>query len=146
MRPLTITATARGSGSAAPRVVWRRYARFAQWPAWSHHFADVRATRARIAPGVTGTARIVGPLPVRPVLRLLGGIPARFTVLAVDRRHRRWSWQLGVGPVSLVLRHTVSTRSDGSGAATTTTVTALAPLVLCYLPVSRAALRRITRG
>ena len=130
----TVTLSARGT--APVELAWERYARPTLWSTWSPQIWRVEATADRIAAGVTGTVRAVG------------GLPIRFTVLAVDERARTWSWRVRLGPVTMTLDHAV--RPDAShapdGSATDLRVDGPALIVLGYAPIARLALGRLVRG
>lgn len=119
-------------GSAAPELVWERYAVPARWPTWSPQIIRVEADAPRIAPGVTG--RVHGP----------AGVRVAFTVTAVDEAARTWAWEVRAGPLRLHLRHGVD--AEPPGTATWLSVRGPAPAAVAYLPVAWVALRRLVRA
>ncbi|MGZ5405144.1 MAG: SRPBCC family protein [Nocardioides sp.] len=116
-------------GPAAPAEVWRRYTSPAAWPGWAPQITRVDSPDDPI---VTITKGVVhGPLLIR--------VP--FRILHVDPDTRRWSWQVGIGPLGLRMEHGVDEVPDGSRAWVR--IHAPTVLVLPYVPVARFALRRV---
>ena len=84
--------------ASGPRPVddtWEQYTRTAAWPEWAPQIRSVRGVTGRIAAGDRGVVH--GPFPLR--------VP--FTIVSVDPAARRWTWRVGVGPLSVVLDHGV---------------------------------------
>jgi hypothetical protein len=127
-----VDVTVRAQGSLAPDAAWERYAVPAVWPDWSPQIGRVECSHARLVEGAHG--RVFGPLGIV-------GVP--FAVDSWDDDRRRWSWQVRLGPVRLLLEHGVDAR--GAGSATFVRVHGPAPLVLGYLPLAKLALRRLVR-
>lgn len=123
----TLTLSARGPRS--PEEVWTRYAEPARWPEWSPQIRAVRASAARIAPGVDG--EVAGWC----------GLGVRFVIDEVDESARCWTWRVHTGPIQLRLGHDV--RADGPGTRTTLRIDGPALVVAGYLPLARVALHRL---
>lgn len=116
-------------GPASATEVWGRYVRPSTWPDWAPQISGVTGANDPIEPGDRGWVH--GPL--------LTAIP--FEILDIDAELQRWSWRVGIGPVSFRLDHGVEEVTDGSRAWTH--VHLAAPLVWPYLPIARLALRRL---
>ena len=116
-------------GPAAPEEVWRRYSHASRWPTWAPQISGVSGAGDPVAPGDRGWVR--GPFPLR--------LP--YTILDVVADERRWSWQVGLGPASVVMEHGVDALDVGSRAWVRIDVPA--PLALPYAPLARLALRRL---
>ncbi len=119
------------SGSASPAEVWRRYSHSSLWPSWAPQVSGVTGTGDPVAPGDHGWVR--GPFLLR--------VP--YAVLDVVPDERRWSWQVGLGPASVVMEHGVDALDVGSRAWVR--IDAPRPLALPYTPFARFALRRLVR-
>ena len=126
--------------ASGPRPVddtWEQYTRAAAWPEWAPQIRSVRGVTGRIAAGDHGVVH--GPFPFR--------VP--FTIVSVHPASRRWTWRVGVGPLSVVLDHGVDSQVDGEAPGTTGGSTAWADvhaprlLVRAYAPLARLALRRL---
>lgn len=126
-------------GPAAPEEAWERYLHPERWTTWAPHLTSVAASTAVLRRGTTGT------------VTALGVVPARFEVLSVDPESRSWSWAVRVGPVELVLHHSLSSLSaraggsDAPGTAAGITMTGPWPVLTAYRPLMRRALRRLVR-
>ena len=116
-------------GRAAPELAWERYDRIALWTTWSPQILGVDADAERISPGVTGT------------VRALGGVPVPFTITEVDRPGWTWTWVAQLGPVSMTLTHRV--RAEARGSATGLLLEGPDPVLLAYAPLAWVALRRL---
>jgi hypothetical protein len=117
------------AGSADPDEVWRRYTRPSLWPSWAPQIRRVSGVGDPIRPGDTGWVH--GPFPLR--------VP--FEILTVDEALREWSWQVGIGPASVVIAHGVD--AAGSQSQAWALIHAPAPLVVPYAPLTQLALRRL---
>lgn len=117
-------------GPLSADEAWQRYAELDRWSDWSPQIRAVEASSTLLVTGMTGTVRTLGPT-----------LP--FTVETVDAAARRWSWRVGIGPVTVRMEHAVQARGDGCLA--TLTVHAPLPLALGYAQACRPALRRLTR-
>ena len=120
-----------GPGTAAPELVWSRYADLAQWSQWSPQVHGVESSASRIACGVTGS--VVGPL----------GLRVAFVIDEVDESRRSWAWRVHFGPVHLRLTHSVETQEVG--ASTALVIDGPAAYVVGYAPLARLALTRLVR-
>lgn len=116
----------RQRGPAGKYAMWARYEDPQRWPEWAPHLRAVRAEGA-LRSGLSG--EVVGIL----------GVRARFVVLDVDARAMRWSWRAQLGPAGLEVEHRVD-----EGLADLE-LRGPAPVVLCYAPIARLALRRLVR-
>jgi hypothetical protein len=119
------------NGSADPNLVWERYADLTRWPTWSPQISRVDAPGLRLAAGLEGRVRVVG------------GLPVPFVITAVDPVARRWSWRVSVLGIALNLDHGVEVLPRGSRA--TLRLVGPLPVVAAYAPLTRLALRRLTR-
>jgi len=115
-------------GPATAAEVWQRYTSPARWSEWAPQITSVDADHDPIRPATRGVVH--GPLLVR--------VP--FTILDVDATARRWSWRVGVGPISLRMEHGVD--ESPSGSVAWVEIHAPTLLVLPYQPIARLALRR----
>ena len=120
------------SGPRAVEEVWDDYTRPSSWPTWAPQIRAVRGVEDPILPGARGVVH--GPLLVR--------VP--FRIVSVDERTRRWTWRVGVGPLSVLLAHGVDETRSGSCAWAD--VRAPTVTVLPYSPLARRALRRLVGG
>ncbi|QGU04181.1 Polyketide cyclase / dehydrase and lipid transport [Corynebacterium comes] len=121
-------------GPASPDVAWERYLHPERWITWAPHLNSVAASTPVLQRGTTGT------------VTALGVVTARFQVLSVDPESRSWSWVVRVGPVELVLHHSLRARAAGRAAPGTTagiTMTGPWPVLMAYRPLMRRALRRL---
>ena|SRR5689334_11040231 len=123
--------TLQARGDADVDTVWERYACPELWRTWSPQIRRVEIDAERIKSGLTG--RVV------PLL----GPRVRFVIDDVDEVHRRWSWHVHVGPVSMRLLHRVHERRGG--AVTDLTMTAPLPVLVGYAPPAQLALNRLVR-
>lgn len=118
-------------GPRAADDVWDRYVRPRCWPRWAPQIRSVDYPGETLHPGTTGVVH--GP----------AGLRARFQIIAVDPAVplRSWTWSVSAAGLHLTLRHTVEPFRTGT--RTGLTVEGPAPVVLAYLPIARAALRRL---
>jgi polyketide cyclase/dehydrase/lipid transport protein len=121
--------TLQARGRLPVDLAWERYADPQQWPNWAPQIRRVDAV-GRLRPGMTG--RVYSYVP--PGLA--------FTVLAVDARHRTWSWRVKLGPLTLTLEHGVRQGPHG-GSETWLRLHGPMPLLLAYAPLARYALGRL---
>lgn len=119
------------AGDATPAQAWERYAVPARWPEWAPQISRVETSAPRLVTAMSG--RVVGPL----------GIGVDFVVDDVDELTRTWSWTVHLGPVRLLLHHTV--RDDIDGCSTSLRIEGPLGVVLPYAPVARYALTRLVR-
>jgi hypothetical protein len=126
-----VRGSARAAGPLPVELVWERYAVPARWPEWAPQISGVRASAARIAPGVTG--QVFAPL----------GLRLDFEIAEVDEQRRTWAWRVRLGPLRLWLEHGVL--PEPGGCATWLRVRGPAPVVVAYLPLARLALDRLVR-
>jgi hypothetical protein len=122
--------------ASGPRPVddtWEQYTRAAAWPEWAPQIRAVRGVTGHIAAGDRGVVH--GPFPVR--------VP--FTIVSVDPAAHRWTWRVGVGPMSVVLDHGVDPDGPAEAGGSTAWADVHAPglLVRAYAPLARLALRRL---
>ncbi|QBR92246.1 SRPBCC family protein [Nocardioides euryhalodurans] len=118
-------------GPLSPAEVWERYTHASLWSSWAPQVRGVSGAHDPVRAGDRGWVR--GPFPLR--------LP--YTVLAVDEGARRWSWQVGIGVVSVVMEHGVDPAPAGSRAWLRIEVPG--PLAAPYAPIARMALRRLVR-
>ncbi|MBQ6643974.1 MAG: SRPBCC family protein [Saccharopolyspora sp.] len=123
--------TAEASGPATPDEVWERYADPSRWPGWAPQITEVHTDAVRIAPGADGR------------LFAAGGVRLDFTVTDVDEQHRKWSWSVRFGLLTLHLDHGVEAAGEGS----TTWLNARGPafLIMPYMPFARSALQNLVQ-
>ena len=119
------------SGPRPADDAWEQYTRTSAWPEWAPQIRGVRGVSGRIAPGDRGV--VYGPFPLR--------VP--FTIVSVDPTARRWTWRVGVGPLSVVLDHGIDRPVAFEGCTAWADVHAPALLVRAYAPLARLALRRL---
>lgn len=119
------------AGAAEVDLVWSRYAQIDRWPTWAPFIVSVDASGEVLEPGLTGVVH--GPL----------GLPVSFVVTAVDSVTRAWTWSVRSGPIAAELAHEVLARPTG-GSVATLVLTAPAPVVLAYAPLTYWALSRLT--
>lgn len=123
-------------GPASPDVAWGRYLCPERWSTWAPHLSSVSSSTPVLQRGTTGH------------VTALGIVPARFEVLSVDPEARSWSWAVRVGPVELVLHHSLIAQAGGCaapGTAAGITMTGPWPVLRAYRPLMRRALRRLVR-
>ena len=116
------------SGPSPPDEVWTRYSTPSLWSSWAPQIRSVSYARL-FAPGLRGTVH--GPWPTR--------IP--FEIRSVDVTARTWSWQVGVGPLRVLMEHGVD--ASGTGSRAWVRIHLPAPLALPYAPLARLALKRL---
>ena len=120
------------TGPRTAEEVWADYTRPSSWPTWA---PQIRAVRGVADPIVAGARGVVhGPLLVR--------VP--FRIVSVDAPAHRWTWRVGIGPLSVVLVHGVD--QAGPGTCAWADVRAPTLTVLPYYPLARLALRRLVDG
>lgn len=117
------------SGPRSADEVWSLYTRPSTWPMWAPQITSVRGVADPITPGARGVVH--GPLLIR--------VP--FVIESIDEAARRWTWRVGIGPLSVVLDHGVD--QPQSGCSAWADVHAPSLLVLPYSPLARLALRRL---
>ena len=120
------------TGPRSADEVWDLYTRPSAWPTWAPQISSVRGVHDPISPGARGVVH--GPLLLR--------VP--FVIEAVDEASRRWTWRVGIGPLSVVLDHGVEQLESGCRAWAD--VHAPYVIVLPYSPLARLALRRLVGG
>lgn len=113
--------------------VWDRYVRPRRWREWSPQIRSVVYPSETLVPNTPGVVR--GP----------AGLRVRFRILDVDATGpiRSWSWSVSAIGLRFHLRHTVEALATGT--RTGLTVQGPAPAVRLYLPIARAALRRLVQ-
>lgn len=119
------------TGPVAVDEAWERYTRPRRWSSWAPQIRDVSTTAEVVAAGASGVVH--GPLLVR--------VP--FRVRRVDHDTRRWTWQVGAGPLTVTMDHGVDVTDDGTRAWVR--VHAPRVLVLPYAGLVVLALRRLVR-
>ena len=120
------------SGLRQVDQVWADYLNPSAWPTWAPQIRAVLGTTDPIEEGDRGVVH--GPLLLR--------VP--FRIVSVDESARRWTWRVGIGPLSVVLDHGVDETATGSCAWADVHAPRLA--VLAYSPLARLALRRLVGG
>jgi len=120
------------TGPRTAEEVWAFYTRPSTWPTWAPQISSVHGVDDPISPGARGVVH--GPLLVR--------VP--FVIESVDEAARRWTWRVGIGPLSVVLDHGVDQLE--SGCCAWAEVHAPYVMVLPYSPLARLALRRLAGG
>ncbi|WP_029430650.1 SRPBCC family protein [Blastococcus sp. URHD0036] len=125
------TTTLHATGPLPPAQAWDRYRYLDRWPEWAPQITAVDCPQRLLIPGARG--RVHG-----------FGVPLPFTIEAVDRADRSWSWTVAVGPLRMHLHHWVTDGPDG-GTTTGLRTTGPAPLVLAYAPLAQWALHRLVR-
>ena len=120
------------TGPRSAEEVWALYTRPSTWPTWAPQIRGVRGVSDPISPGARGVVH--GPLLLR--------VP--FVIESIDDVARRWTWRVGIGPLSVVLDHGIDELSSGCSAWAE--VHAPYVLVLPYSPLARLALRRLVGG
>lgn len=124
-----VQTTVSARGPASPDVAWERYADLDRWPEWAPQITGVDAPARRLRPGLRGTVRAVGVVPVG------------FEVLDVDEAARTWSWRVRVGPITLELTHGVEGDPlQDVGTRTWLRTAGWPPVVLGYTPLAFVAL------
>ncbi len=120
------------TGPRTAEKVWELYTRPSAWPTWAPQISSVRGVADPIAPGDRG------------VVHGLAVVRVPFVIEAVDESARRWTWRVGLGPLSVVLDHGVDELESGCRAWAD--VHAPYVMVLPYSPLARLALRRLVGG
>lgn len=126
---LTTRTTVSARGRARRDEVWDRYADLDRWSEWAPQISSVEAPARRLTPGLRGT------------VRALGVVPVGFEVLDVDEAARTWSWSVRVGPIRLELAHGVE--PDPRGSRTWLRISGPTPVVLGYAPLATIALHAL---
>ena len=119
-------------GPVAPAEAWRRYSRFALWPAWAPQIKTVTVDGETLSPGASG--QVHGPV----------GVSVNFEILTVEAEKFRWSWRVWRGPFAVTLVHGIEPNGSG-GSRSWIDLQApvlLRPAVLPYLPLAWYALHR----
>ncbi len=117
------------SGPRSIEEVWADYTHPSAWPSWAPQIRSVHGVGDPITAGDRGVVH--GPVVLR--------VP--FRIESIDQVARRWTWRVGVGPLSVVLDHGVDAME--AGCCAWADVHAPGVAVLAYSPIARLALRRL---